>query len=147
VSPETAPATFSLDGLLSPEMGFDVQAAFESAASDVLNDDLLELEEKIARTEFILQEASSEIYRELVDLSTLAEQIMGCTHDHAVQGALLSGALGDLFGEHAGHDHAHHTDDEKKPDTKKSSKPRQTYSQLILQFFRKKSPQVRGGKY
>jgi len=135
VSPE-APA-IDLGELLSPDMGFDIQGAFQAAASDVLNDDLLELEEKIARTERILQQASSELYRELVDLSALAEQIMGCAHDHTLQEALLAGALGEMFAHH-GHDHGHDGPEDNDKKSAKKQPARQTYSDLIWQFFQKK---------
>lgn len=92
-SPEQTPQ-FDFD------MGdFDINAAFQEAITGVASDTELALEEKVRRMEVIVSEGTSEIYREFVDLRSMAAQMeMMCNHNHAldqsVQGSeILSGFL------------------------------------------------------
>lgn len=81
----------SLDALFSPELldGMDINQAFHEAAHGVITDQEIALNEKVARVENILEEASSDFYREFVDLRSMAAQIeMFCNQDHGLENAL-----------------------------------------------------------
>lgn len=92
-TPEQAPQ-FDFD------MGdFDINAAFQEAITGVASDTELALDEKVRRMEVIVSEGTSEVYRDFVDLRSMAAQMeMMCTHNHAldqsVQGSeILSGFI------------------------------------------------------
>jgi hypothetical protein len=69
--------------------GFDADEAFQGALLDVMSDEALALNEKVRRTEFILEEASSPAYRDFVDFRSMAAQIEDCSqHNHSLNQAL-----------------------------------------------------------
>jgi|GEM_PF-2868235 len=62
---------------------FDINAAFQEAVRGVASDTELALEEKVRRMEVIINEGTSEVYRDYVDFRQMAAQIaMACSHDH-----------------------------------------------------------------
>ena len=126
----------NLDSLFE-EMDFDVNEAFQIAASNVLSDGELELNEKIGRMETIITEADSDFYREMVDFQALAAQMqMFCNHDHSLAQSMMNNET--IFGfmenahnhndhgAHTAHDHDHKDDSEKddKEKKKKNNKKR-----------------------
>lgn len=65
--------------------GFDINAAFQGAISDVATDDELALDEKVRRMEVIVSEGTSEVYRDFVDFRQMAAVMeMMCNHDHTL---------------------------------------------------------------
>lgn len=63
--------------------GFDINQAFQVAFSGVISDEELALQDKVLRMEFILAEASNELYHEFIDFRTMAEQVeFFCNHNH-----------------------------------------------------------------
>jgi hypothetical protein len=110
--------SLALESLLDPSLGFDYTAAFQGAASDVISNETLRLDEKVARTEQILTEANSEVYRGFVDMRSLVESI-GCdAHEHGVLGALEQGEFGEHFGRQDAH-RKHDSDDNAKNEKRK----------------------------
>jgi len=122
-----------LDDLFSSELmdGIDMNQAFHEAAYGVMTDEELALDEKVSRMEAIVQEASSEFYREFVDLRSMAAQIeMFCNHDHSMQEIFSqSESIGVFMDRHTdhGHDHTHEgpgrkAEEEKNKKAKKKNK-------------------------
>jgi hypothetical protein len=114
-----------LNELLHSSLEFDVQAAFMGAVSDIVSNEILSLDEKFARTEFLMGQARSDVYRDLVDVQAIANMAMECaSHMHGQIGAeMFSG----LF-KPDNHDDAHHhseregDEDDGETDKKKSKK-------------------------
>ncbi len=123
--------TVNLDSLFA-EMDFDVNEAFQAAASDVMSSEELELDEKIIKMESIITEADSDFYREMVDFQALAAQMqMFCNHDHSLAESMMNNetifgfmekANSHEHGPHDGHNHDHEDDDEKDGKKKKKKK-------------------------
>ncbi|HSW85481.1 MAG TPA: hypothetical protein VLF79_02615 [Candidatus Saccharimonadales bacterium] len=120
------------------ENEFDIDAAFRDAMHGVASDTELALDEKVQRMEFIVSEGTSELYREFVDLRSMAAQMeMYCNHDHALnqlmQGSdMLSGFMDSFKDDGHNHNsnsfdkHDHKNDDlETDPVTGKKRKKKQ----------------------
>lgn len=112
---------------------FDINAAFQGAVADVVTNQELALDEKVRRMESIVAEGSSELYRDFVDFSQLAQQMeMLCAHDHDLQSAFeSSSSLSSLMNRNEqkhGHDH-----DEK--DAKKSKKKKTKLSPSLFSLL------------
>jgi len=107
--------------------GFDINAAFQMALSEVAASEELELTEKVQRMEMIVNEGNSDSYRNFVDFQTMAAQIeMFCSHDHMLNEAMqTSDFMNDFRGSQKhgeGDDHHDHKDDDNEDDDLKSTK-------------------------
>lgn len=91
--------------------GFDINAAFQEAITDVASDAELALDEKVRRMEVIVSEGASDLYRDFVDFSAMAAQMaMMCAHDHAFgQLAQTSETLSGLMAAYTKDDGHHHS--------------------------------------
>lgn len=127
-SPDTPSFGFEFDA----SGGFDINAAFQEALFGVVTDAELALEEKVQRMETIVDEGTSEIYRDFIDFRAMAVQMeMMCSHDHAL-GLSLKGSdtlsrFMDSHNENDGHDHGegahdHDDDDEYEIDARTGKK-------------------------
>lgn len=103
------------------ELGFefDVNAAFLEAIEGVATSEVLELDEKVARMEHLINEGSSELFRDFVDFRMMASQIEAfCSHDHALNQSLQSSGLLSNFRSNHGpedsHNHLEHSLDTRK---------------------------------
>ena len=116
---------------------FDINAAFQEAMFGVATDAELALDEKVRRMELIVDQGTSDLYREFIDFRQLAAQVeLACSHDHALgQSLQASGLLAGLMGaQEQGHDHGglpglgshdgHEHDDETPAAGKKKKKRR-----------------------
>jgi hypothetical protein len=140
-----------LEDLFSPELmdGLDINRAFHEAAEGVMTNEEMALDDKVARMEHIIQEASSDFYQEFVDLRSMAAQIeMFCNHDHSIQDALQgSEQIGAFMDRHAGHTHEHGTlaqkqkvtEERKKNAKKKHKKIKQLSGWALLGITQKTS--------
>lgn len=89
---------------------FDINEMFQEALSGVVTDEELALDEKVRRMEVIVNEGTSEVYRDFVDFRQMASQMeMMCAHDHmfdqSIRGSDVLGNLLDAFAEDDGHGH------------------------------------------
>ena len=90
---------------------FDINAAFQEAIAGVASDTELALEEKVRRMEVIVNEGTSEMYRDFVDFRQMAAQMeIMCSHDHTFSQSMrgnetLSGFV-DSHKADDGHNHA-----------------------------------------
>lgn len=114
---------------------FDINAAFQDTIQGVASDTELALEEKVRRMEVIVNEGTSEVYRDFVDFRAMAVQMeMMCNHDHALNQSMrgsdtLSGFMdshrsddGHNHGESLHGKHNHKDDDEYEIDPKTGKK-------------------------
>lgn len=113
----------------SMDEDFDINAAFQEAIVGVASDTELALEEKVRRMQVIVDEGTSQAYRDFVDFRAMAAQMeMMCDHDHALgQSVRNSDTLSSFMDGHkAGHGlhgkHNHKADDEYEVDSKTGKK-------------------------
>lgn len=112
--------TIDIEDLVHPDLQIDHDAAFRGAASDIWNDALRALDEKIAHTEQLMANAKSELYRDVVDFRSLADTLMACAaHHHGSEGA---DALSKLFAKDTPEGQEIDTDDKKKKKKKRKEK-------------------------
>lgn len=114
------------------DISFDINAAFQEAAADVLSDEALELEERVSRVQTILSEAQSDTYEAFVDFRMLATQVeMFCNHDHAFRESFSQNSPKETFSHQLDahrdhhHDHALESKGIKKQNDKKESKKKE----------------------
>lgn len=106
--------------------GFNIDAAFQGAMSDIASDAKLALDEKVRRMETVIAQGASDVYRDFVDFRQLAAQVeFFCAHDHALNQAVGSSELiGAFTSDHGDDSHQHdkgkhhHDDDEYEIDPK-----------------------------
>lgn len=124
---------------------FDINAAFQEALYGVVSDEELALEEKVRRMEVIVQEGTSDIYRDFVDFRQMAAQMqMMCNHDHEMSQSMQGNDT--LFGfmdrhtSYDGHnhsdethnDHSHKEEDDTDSKTGKKKKKRRGWFSILL---------------
>jgi|GEM_PF-6262811 len=106
-----SPEYMSSPGAISESLdSFNLNAAFQSALADIVEDEALMLEQKVQRIEAVITESASDLYREFVDFRALAAQVeLFCTHDHGLRQAVTSSeVLSGFLGGHADHDEHEH---------------------------------------
>lgn len=128
--------------------GFDFDAAFQGAISDVATNEELALDEKVQRMEVIIQEASSELYTGFVDFTNMAAQMeMMCSHDHGLREAIEANETlsGFLDTHKTNNEHTHdpadtrsHVNKDKEVDPRTGKKRKKKKAQGFLESLFKK---------
>ena len=133
------------NAMFGMELDFDLNAAFQGAISGVASDADLALDEKIRRMESIINEGTSETYRDFVDFRQIASQMqMICSHDHALGQMMKSNdSLSSILGKHDdndGHNHSSHShdeDDDEDDDSDKKKKSKSLKKRGWFSYFAK----------
>jgi hypothetical protein len=140
---------------IMPDFGmeaFGINDAFQEAISGVASDTELAVEQKIRIMEVIVNEGTSEIYRDFIDFRQMAAQLeMFCNHDHDLDHLIRGNeTLSDFMksfkanDEHEHDNSLHNKEDEDEeyevnPYSGKKKK-RHKWLSLLLKWLNKRAP-------